>query len=300
MKTNHIVVLAALTLLASCKKDIDATAANAISDTIVAEETHDTVAATSKTIKGTYDLKQLIDPFIAEKQRIEQQLTTASPDEANKLYDNYIEANRERIAKISEKEHNILENFYTYFYNEGGEATPPDSIQRKVKLLSSAGLELFEEGEGYVSISNKPDFYYTIFKKYVTSDYKEFIRINADEDKILYSADAGISISFKGISERVLNWENFIAKYPKSKFIPDAINSYRSYQDDYFFGQDNTPAHDDSGNYFDENITEYKRFVAHNPDSFTTKLAKIALAHTGSRDDLRNIISQEQEKFMGK
>lgn len=298
MKTNHILLLAVLTLLASCKKNIDDSSEPVMADTAVT--IIDSVHHANKSVTGRYNLKQLIDPFITEKQQIEQQLKTASPEEANKLYDSYIEANMERIAKIAEKEHNILDNFYSYFYDDKGEITPPDSIQLKVKLLSTAGIEMFEEGEGYVSLSHKPDFYYNIFKKYVTPDYKEFIRINAEEDKVMYSADAGLVISFKGVSERVLNWENFISKFPKSKFIPDAKNNYRNYQNDYFFGEDNTPAHEDSGKYFDENITEYKRFISQNPNSFTTKLAKIALAHTESKDELLKIIQDEQEKVIGK
>lgn len=297
MKANHIIVLAALTLLASCKKDnqtyLDDTATDTITKVI------DSTALSNKSATGRYHLQQLITPFIAQKKKVEEQLKTATQEEANKLYDSYFEANLKVLSKIMEKEHNITDNFYSYFYDDKGLVTPPDSIQRKVELLKSARLDFNELGEGYVDICLAPDFYYTLFKKYVTNDYKEYIRIKAEEDKVMYSADAGLMITFKGASERVLNWENFIEKYPDSKFISNAKENYFSYQNDYFFGEDNTPAHDDSGKYFEENIKEYNRFITSNPNSFTSKLAKIALEHSGSKDDLHKIIRKEQQKHLG-
>ncbi|ALM48290.1 hypothetical protein AMR72_04880 [Flavobacterium psychrophilum] len=297
MKTNHILLLAALTLLASCKKD---SASDGASHTVAVEEARDTTAPEPEIIIRTYELKQLVDPFTAEKKLVELQLKSASPEEANKLYDSFFESNKKLLSKMMAKEQNILDNFYSYFYGEKGPVSPPDSIQRKVVQLKNAGLEFCEQGEGYVDICLGHDFYYNMFKKYVTDDYKEYLRIKADEDKVFYSADAGLHVTFKEVSDRVLNWENFIAKYPKSKFISEAKEDYRIYLDDYFFGQDNTPAHDDSGKYYEENVTEYHRYIAKNPNSFAAKLARIALEHTGSVDELIKIIRTEHQKYIGK
>lgn len=297
MKTNHILLLAALTLLASCKKD---TVTDGASDTVAVEEARDTTAPEPEISIRTYELKQLTDPFTAQKKLVELQLKSASPEEANKLYDSFFEANKKLLSKMIDKEQNILNNFYSYFYGEKGPITPPDSIQRKVVQLKNAGLKFCEQGEGYVDICLGHDFYYNMFKKYVTDDYREYLHIKADEDKVLYSADAGLHVTVKEVSDRVLNWEKFIAKYPKSKFINEARENYKLYLGDYFFGLDNTPAHDDSGKYYEENVTEYHRYIAKNPNSFATKLAKIALEHTGSVDELITIIRTEQQKYIGK
>ena len=290
---HTITALAVVFVLLSCKKELpDPQGAQAeATGTIVA-------APLPAKIKIGKSLEELTAAFTVRKKEIQEQLKSLNQKEANALYKKYQEENNGYIATIQNKEQDLLANFYNYY---GDRTSPPDSIQRKEMLLNNAELELWQIGEGYVDIRTQHDFYYNLFKNYVTPDYREFLYINSEEEKKLYSADAGIGISWKELGDRVLSWENFLKKYPGSELTEDAMSFYKSYQLDYLFGMDNTPTMEHSTTeLYPENIAEFKRFIAQNPDSFTTKLAKIMLANTQSRDALMAVIDKEQEHYFGK
>jgi hypothetical protein len=95
-----------------------------------------------------------------------------------------------------------------------------------------------------------------------------------------------------------LHWENYLKKFPKTKLREKAIDNYTSYQRDYLLGMDNTRSmNTETGQLEDENIAEYKRFIAQNPNSFTSKLAKMTLENTGNLEQLQARIEQEQAKY---
>ncbi|MDV6168100.1 hypothetical protein R1T16_06660 [Flavobacterium sp. DG1-102-2] len=296
MKLNHIVCIAAALLIASCKKDT--TVNNADRSVERLEIPADTVAAATAQSDAKPDLQQLVTLYTDRKEHIKILLTQSTSEEANEIYDAYYEENMLLLSSMYRAENYMLEHFYDYFYDEEKRITPPDSIQRKVILLKKAGLDLCEQGEGYVDICAGSDYYYNIFKLYVTPDYKEFIRINADEDKEVYAFDAGLHVTFEQVSERVLHWETFLQKFPKTKLREKAIDNYKSYQMDYLLGMDNTRSmNTETGQLEDENIAEYRRFIAKNPKSFTSKLAKITLENTGNLEQLQARIEQEQAKY---
>ncbi|TRW27437.1 hypothetical protein FMM05_02015 [Flavobacterium zepuense] len=289
-----IAIVAVMLLVTSCKKDVEAEA-------VPQEVVNDTLKPVPVASDKDPILQKHIAAFIKRKEATKAELTKLNPQQANNLFDRYVVENGQAIVAMDSIESHLLENFYTYFTDErGNPKTPPDSIARKEKLLKSAGLELWEIGEGYVEIRTQPNFYLDIFKDHVTADYKSYLTIVAEDDKDLYSADAGIAISFKAVGQRVVNWENFIAKYPNSKLIEDAKTTYSGYQADYLFGQDNTPTmQDNSTKLFPENEAEIRNFISKYPDSFTTKLAKIVLGNnTLNRDQLRTLIANEQEKYL--
>lgn len=299
---RYIIIITVVLFLISCKKEIQD------SEVLPEKPATDSVAkhiilADGK--KSTQELNVLLSQLTENKHKIQQQLKSLSAEDANKLYESYLAENSERVMRIQEHEQHLLEtnNYYSYFYNEKGESiSPPDSIAKKVTMLGNAGLELWEIGEGYTDIRTKPEFYMIIFGNYVTEDYREFIRLTAEDDKELYSADAGLAISFEDVGKRVLNWERFVHTYPKSKLIQKATNTYTEYQHQYLFGLDNTPTmeYPDTKPY-PENITEFKRFIAQNPDSFTSKLIKIVLSNTITNyDRLREVITKEQENNLPK
>jgi hypothetical protein len=167
--------------------------------------------------------------------------------------------------------------------------------------LESAGLEYLEIGEGIVEITSEPKFYLDLFKNRVSPDYKEYIALLAKDDENLYSADAGIVIAFEEVGKRVINWEKFIAKYPYSKVTPRAIELYKMYQDGFLLGMDNTPTIEYSDNtIYPENIKIFKAFMALNPKSPTNALIKILMESEGTKDEKRNIIVNEQDKYIKK
>lgn len=285
MKINHIVFITALLFLTACKKEsaadepVPANSEKTVTDTIIQQ--------VSGTEKGISELKVLTDEFISAKKKIEKQLPALSKTEANKLYVTYHEKSFEIISKIELKEHLILENFYSIFFNEENSQVPHDSIQKKHKLLKNAELDFFEEGEGVVSIRPHHLFYYKIFKNYITDDYKEYLALEAKDNEKLWVADAAIVISWKELGEKVLSWENFVEKYSQSDLYTDAKNTYSTYQYWFLFGLDNTSVTEntDGSNMHNKIYPEIKKdmeeFVKKHPDSPAAKRAKRILDNDG-------------------
>jgi hypothetical protein len=292
MKITHLIkVLILIFVLSSCKKDkvvIEGVAVKADSVTVPFTEANTTADI----------IKKLID----SKKQVQAKLSSLSSDEANLLYEKFRQQNDTLISKLTGKESHILDNYYTYFTTgEGEPIAPPDSIAKKVNFLSSAQLELWPIGEGYVDIRLAPDYYYSLFKNYVSDDYKQFLELEAKDEEVLYSADAGLSISFNDLGKRVINWENFITKNPYSKLFPQALQIYKGYQYDYLLGMDNTPTFAiETNTFYPENITEFKQFIAKHPNSKTVVLIKVALSFKGTKDELYAFIEKEQQRLIDK
>jgi len=247
--------------------------------------------ASAETIKSD---SGLLEQFSKNKNEIILQLKSiASKEAANALYDKYFEENNSLLRQIEEKETKVLDQFY----NE------EENAKREVKLLgeklSKHQLEYFEIGEGYVEIETLSDFYYKIFKDYVTSDYKDYLYLKSEENKTLYSADAGLVISFKDLGDRVISWENFMSKYPDSKLFAAVKEEYKNYQMDYLVGQDNTPTAERATeeNYiYPENIQEFDRFVKKYPKSPTVPLINLFRENFKS-ESIHDILRAEQDKL---
>jgi len=295
MKPAQIItVIASIAALVSCNKEQKAIHNHD------AAPVHNSI--TSKTIKpnGPLTADKLINDFIERRKKIEAALPSLTKEQANALYESYYNENEKKLIVLDSLEHNVLENYYRYYQAyDGSTVAPPDSIQKKEARLAKAGLHFWELGEGYVEITTVYNFYLELFNGYVTADYQRYLEITAEDNKELYSADAGIIIPFKAVGNRMLAWENYIAAYPKSNLLARAKEFYKMYQADYLVGQDNTPTIDDqSAELYPENRAELNSFLAAHPDSPTTRLIKIVLNYKGSDNELFAIIENEQ-KAMG-
>jgi len=291
MKTICLTI--ALLLLYSCKKDTETveTAPSAV------EETAPLIPA-----KTTTTTAALVAAFIAKKEDVRIKLTSSSAEDANKLYEAYKQENDSTMRLLEHTEQNILEHYYEYYSDDrGNPKAAPDSIAKKEALLKNAGIEFWEIGEGMVEIRTVANFYLSLFKGHVTKDYEDFIALLAKDDENLYSADAGISISFNAVGKRVLNWEKFIAKYPYSSLTSQAIDYYRMYQHGFLLGEDNTPTIEVTDNtIYPENLKEFAAFTAANPSSPTTALVKIVTETKGTKDEITKAVTKEQDKLIAK
>ena len=291
MKTTNIITAFILVLLSiSCKKEpVTQVAPQIKSSSLKAPEFK------------KYDSKEfdkLVAAFVKQREVVQQQLTSASPEEANNLYDLYLEKNSLAIAAIEKKEEHLISNYYTYFYSGEHKINPPDSIQHKINLLDKAGLEIWDIGEGMVEVRPVPDYYRGLFGSHVTADYRDYIQLNADDDKVLFDNDAAIAIPLEDVGKRIINWEDFIAKYPNSKLIANAKYLYLYYQTAYLFGADNTPVFDSEKNSINpENAEDFRKFCTKYPNSPTTKLVQIVLDAKGDSPQLHDIIIKEQNNM---
>ena len=252
----------------------------------------DTVTTTSSDRKMTTE--QLLLLIGSQKKKVEKKLSIASKTEADGIYDAYLSANEMLVGKITEAESQLLDKFYEE------DAQTQIRVKKLGTLLEQYNLDYDEVGEGMVEIKTKNDYYHNIFKNYVSDDYKEYIAIKNEEDKVSYSADASLLISFEKIGERVIVWEKLLAKYPTSKLRNKIREQYQSYQSDYLFGMDNTSTIENQSSekafINPENVDEFNRFMRKYPLSPTNKLIKMLL--TNFKDEkIRSLIDAEQQKL---
>ncbi len=274
-------------MVISCKKEITPKKNESIKiDTVYSETTVDT------TTSGTKEtLLQKVDYAIWSMGNLEEyflnKLSKATnKSQGNEIYEEYVENMENRIKNFNELEADFLAIYTNYYEHEKDQYIFPDSLQQHVDLFKKSELEFWEIGEGFVEIRYQPYHYYNMFKGKVTDDYEYFLKNEAKENTVLYSADAGILISPEDVGNRVLTWERFINQYPKSALLEVATKLYQEYCYDYLMGMENTRTIDYSnGNLESENQTEFNRFMRKNPLSPTTKIIKAFLKQADANPD---------------
>ena len=226
--------------------------------------------------KESYDL---FEKFATDKKETIEKLKSLNKEEANNLYEEYQAQNNNTLYDIED----ALAGFLDSIYNDtNGENFTDKDWADANKILNKYDLELWDIGEGMVTIRELPHLYYDIFKAYVTDDYKEYLKIWAKDNEKLYQADAGLLVSFEEIGERIVTWESFLNQYPDTKLNIKVTALLNSYREDYLLGMDNTPTLD--GGYDNIPVTvdevakkEYDRFMKKYPNSPTVELIKYLL-----------------------
>jgi hypothetical protein len=293
MKFNYAtIIILSLILFVSCKKESSTSNENSTikdSTNLAKEIKTDGFETSNENTKGS--LEYFITNLNNLKNSTVEKLNT-NPSDVNNIYSQYRIAREKEISKTNDLESKTLEEYVNFYNVEKNNYVFPDSIKVKIKLLHQADLEFWEIGEGYTEIRSKPSHYYNLFKGKVTEDYDVFLKNESIEEQVLYSADAGLTIPFKAIGKRILTWEKFIKKYPKSKLINEATELYNSYVTDYLFGLDNTPTME-NGVLYDENKLELENFIKNNPNSKTSALISSFLndiKNGENQDELRKIV----------
>lgn len=292
-KKNSFIILFLFTLVSivSCKKEIalksiDKKATDTIySEAIEVSTTSDTKETLLQKVDGVLYSRQWIkEDYLKRLSRVK------SKSEANEICEQYIEEMERGVEYLNELEADLLANYALYYEHEKDQYVFPDSLQQHLDLFKNTELEFWEIGEGFVKIRYKPYHYYNIFKGKVTDDYEYFLKNEALENTVLYSADAGILISPKDLGERVLTWEKFIIQYPKSPLLDQATKLYQEYCYEYLMGMENTRTIDYSeGSLEPENNTEFKRFMKKNPNSRTSKIIKAFLTQVEANPDYEEL-----------
>ena len=251
-------------------------------------------------IKFSEESYSLFEKFATDKKETMEKLKSLNKEEANNLYEEYQAQNSNTLYDIDEASASFLDSIYG---DTNGENFTDKDWADANKILNKYDLELWDIGEGMVTIRELPHLYYDMFKDHVTDDYKEYLKIWAKDDEELYQADAGLLVSFEEIGERIITWENFLNKYPNSTLKPKVTALLNSYREDYLLGMENTPTLD--GGYDNIPITvdevakkEYDRFMKKYPNSPTVELIKYFLENYQNNniyDLIRNKILNEFE-----
>ena len=211
--------------------------------------------------------KDSLENFSKNKNEMLEKLKTLNKEEADELYEQYLESNNTILENLNIEHDKLLSGGINSIHNKG---TAENFIDEEWKIankfLNKYDLELWYLARGTCIIKEVPDFYYKTFKDYVTDDYKEYLKITSKENEEHYVADSGLCITLEELGDRIVTWENFLEKYPNSKLNDKVNNICNSYRRDYILGV--------PGGIYDykESAEEYNRFIKKYPDSPTTEL----------------------------
>ncbi len=241
--------------------------------------------------------KDSLENFSKNKNEMLEKLKTLNKEEADKLYEQYLESNNTILENLN-IEHDKLLSGGIYNNEDTSENFTDEEWKIANKFLNKYDLELWYLARGTCIIKEVPDFYYKTFKDYVTDDYKEYLKITSKENEEHYVADSGLCITLEELGDRIVTWENFLEKYPNSKLNDKVNNICNSYRRDYILGV--------PGGIYDykESAEEYNRFIKKYPDSPTTELLGYYLEEVNldepennDSEDLSKMIDEYIEKY---
>ena len=231
--------------------------------------------------------KDILDNFVENKKSVIERLKISTPEEADKIYNDYLKISQLIIENINTEHLDFLNNIYNedseYYFTEKDWKTAN-------KFLNNYDLKIFDLAETEVRIMEVPNYYYNIFKDYVTDDYRKYLEITYKENEEPYFTDGSILVSYDKIADRLLTWENFLKKYPNSdlaEIVNEKCNIYRRV---YILGSDNTPTREggwENNELFyipEKNLKEFNRFIEKYPDSPTVELIKYYLENYKNKD----------------
>ena len=247
--------------------------------------------------KGNLFSKQtntLLEEFHKNKEEVINKLKTLNKEEANKFYEDYLESNNEILEKMNENDYTMLDN--AFYIGEGD--IDKEKLNKQNKFLDNYGLEVIEIEEGFM-LTEKKDFYYNIFKNYVSDDYRDFIKLcSEDIDYIDYFSS--LEEHPEIIADKVINWEKFLEKYPDSKLRKKANDICYSYRDDYILALTSSQTTEVLKNgKINEDVKELNRFKNKYPNSPTTEIIKYYLENY-KNDDINDMLADKNIEIYNK
>ena len=242
--------------------------------------------------------KESLEKFAENKKEIIEKLKKASTkEEANKIYKENIEDMMLSVESLGDKNRAILD-LHTYeldtksgiYYSNGinENALKEEDEEIVNKFLKNYGLRIL-----YDDVSHRldvvPNFYYDIFKDYVTEEYKEYLKLEVKEKEKSHSSKGAMLITFEELGERIVAWEKFLEKYPNSTLKSKVEYICGIQKEAYIFGLHYTPTliiSDDGKSYkiAEESMKAFDIFIKKYPDSPTTEVIKYFLENYENED----------------
>ena len=242
--------------------------------------------------------KDILDNFVENKKSIIERLKTSSKEEVDKIYNEYLETNQLILENINEEYSELLSNIYNkdskYYFTE-------NDFKIANQFLNNYDLKIFNLTEEDTEIREVPNFYYDIFKDYVTDDYREYLEITSKENEELYYTDGSILVSYDKIADGLLTWENFLKKYPNSDLAEKANEECNIYRRIYILGSYDSPTREggwENSELFyipENNLKEFNRFIEKYPDSPTVELIKYYLENYKNKD-VETLLNEKIDK----
>lgn len=133
-------------------------------------------------------------------------------------------------------------------------------IDGKYKIVSTEGY--FYIVTDYKGFDN--------YKKYVSDEISSFIEIKAIHLDTPPMIDGAVIIPWDEISNRLINLEEYLKKYPDGAKSEEITRLYGEYLVMYMSGGDNTPIYNiENKIIFDDILESYKKTIANNKESIT-------------------------------
>ena len=242
--------------------------------------------------------KDILNNFVENKKSVIERLKTSNKEEADKIYNEYLETNQLIMTNINEDHSELLNNIYNkdseYYFTE-------KDFKIANQFLNNYDLKIYNSTEEDTEIREVPNFYYNIFKDYVTDDYRKYLEITSKENEEPYYTDGSILVSYDKIADRLLTWENFLKKYPNSDLAEKANEECNTYRRIYILGSYNSPTREggwENSELFyipENNLKEFNRFIEKYPDSPTVELIKYYLENYKNKD-VETLLNEKIDK----
>ena len=238
----------------------------------------------------SYDSNKLFEEFKMIKEETSEVLKNSTQEEANKMYKDYLEDNNKILEKINENDYTMLDN--AFYIGEGD--IDKEKLNKQNKFLDSYGLEVTQIEDGFM-LTEKKDFYYNIFKNYVSDDYKEFLKLRSED--IDYFEDSNSFDKYlEIIADKIVAWEKFLEKYPDSKLKRKAQNMSYTYRAGYIFRLTSSETRESLMNgKANDAVKEFNRFIKKYPNSPTSDIIKYYLENY-KEEDIDTLISKKLNK----
>ena len=238
----------------------------------------------------SYDSNKLFEEFKMIKEEISEVLKNSTQEEANKMYKDYLEDNNKILEKMNENDYIMLDN--AFYIGEGD--IDKEKLNKQNKYLDSYGLEVTQIEDGFM-LTEKKDFYYNIFKNYVSDDYKEFLKLRSED--IDYFEDSNSFDKYlEIIADKIVAWEKFLEKYPDSKLKRKAQNMSYTYRAGYIFRLTSSETRESLMNgKANDAVKEFNRFIKKYPNSPTSDIIKYYLENY-KEEDIDTLISKKLNK----
>ena len=238
----------------------------------------------------SYDSNKIFEEFKMIKEETSEVLKNSTQEEANKMYKDYLEDNNKILEKINENDYTMLDN--AFYIGEGD--IDKEKLNKQNKYLDNYGLEVVEIEEGFM-LTEKKDFYYNIFKNYVSDDYKEFLKLRSED--IDYFEDSNSFDKYlEIIADKIVAWEKFLEKYPDSKLKRKAQNMSYTYRAGYIFRLTSSETRESLMNgKANDAVKEFNRFIKKYPNSPTSDIIKYYLENY-KEEDIDTLISKKLNK----
>jgi len=295
MKKIGLIIFLVLSflLLTNCNKDEKILEGNKPETTIRENEKNINFKFSNETYKK-------LKIFSENKSKIIEKLKSLSKQEADKLYDEYLEENKKFCESLMQ-----TEAFFNH-YMDLFESSTKAKFQEAKKILNEYGLTIIDiQGEFFPHITS--NFYYEIFKDYVSDEYRDYLKLTSKDDdtEVIYMPtglatfeyNSIIPLNIHEVGNKILAFRNFLDKYPNTKF-KGIFSVYVFYILDYIdFSlpyKKNENGIDEPEDYYkisQENMVEYKEFVKKNPNELTTKCLNYLLNNYKNKKS--EVIGQE-------